>query len=541
VENSAATLDTKPRVYLEPPHKEVEVPGKRVSMRKTREVLRLYFELKLGQRQIARSANVSQSTVHDYLERFRATNLSWPPPAEMSEEQLETALFPVSPGRQPRATGKRPLPDFAHLHRELQQHPHTTRQLLWEEYCAAHPDGVRYSRFCYLYQRWKQQQDVVLRQEHRPGEKLFVDWAGATLPVHDPQTGEIHQASLFVAVLGASNYTYAEATGDQQMASWIGAHVRAMEFFGGCPQLVVPDNAKTGVLKACRYEPDLNPTYQEMAMHYGIGVLPTRPRKPRDKAKVEVGVQIAQRWIVAVLRHRKFFSLADLNQAIRELLGKLNQRPFQKREGSRHSLFVALDQPALQPLPSQRFDLSVWSQATVNIDYHIQFDASFYSVPYSLTRQTVDVRATPTTIEIFHRGQRVASHARASKPHTAVTQSQHRPAAHRAHLDWPPSRMTHWARTVGPHTAQLVEKIMEHYPHPEMGYRSCLGIIRLGQRYPKERVEAAAHRALLTGAVSYKSLDSILRRKLDQQPLSPATPASSLSTHDNIRGAAYFE
>jgi len=276
-----------------------------------------------------------------------------------------------------------------------------------------------------------------------------------------------------------------------------------------------------------------------MAMHYGVGVLPARPRKPRDKAKVEVGVQIAQRWIVAALRHRKFFSLGELNRAIRELLEKLNQRPFQKREGSRRSLFVEVDQPALRPLPAEPFDLSVWSQATVNIDYHIQFDGSFYSVPYQLSRQTVEVRATPTTLEIFHQRQRVASHVRARKPYTAVTNSEHRPASHRAHLDWPPSRMIQWASTVGSNTAAMVQKILDAYPHPEMGYRSCLGIIRLGQRYPAARVEAAAQRALLTGAVSYKSLGSILRHCLDQQPLSPPA-ARSLPAHDNIRGSDYF-
>ena len=515
------------------------MPGKRVSMRKTREVLRLYFELKLGQRQIARSANVSQSTVHDYLERFQAAGLSWPLPAEMAEAELQKALFPADSDPN-QSENPKALPDFAHIQEELQQHKHTTRQLLWEEYRAVHPDGYGYSRFCHHYQRWKRERDLVLRQEHRPGEKLFVDWAGDTIPLYDPETGEVHPASLFVAVLGASNYTYAEANENQQLASWIGAHVRTFEFLGGCPQLVVPDNPRTGVSKACRYEPDLNPTYQEMAMHYGIGVLPARPRKPRDKAKVEVGVQIAERWIIAALRHRKFFSLGELNRAIRELLEKLNQRSFQKREGSRRSLFRELDQPALRPLPAERFDLSEWSQATVNIDYHIQFDDSFYSVPYQLARQIVDVRATPTTVEIFHQGQRVASHVRARKPYTAVTQHEHRPASHRAHLDWPPSRMIQWASTVGPHTAEVVQKILDAYPHPEMGYRSCLGIIRLGQRYPVARVEAAAERALVTGAVSYKSLDSILRRRLDQQPLNPPAVARSLSTHDNIRGAAYF-
>ena len=276
-------------------------------------------------------------------------------------------------------------------------------------------------------------------------------------------------------------------------------------------------------------------------MHYAIGVLPTRPRKPRDKAKVEVGVQIAQRWIVAALRHRKFFSLGEMNRAIGELLDKLNQRPFKKREGPRRSLFEQLDRPALRPLPVERFDLAEWSQATVNIDYHIQFDKSFYSVPYQLTRQTVELRATPTTLEIFHKGKRVASHVRTAKLYAAVTDHEHRPAAHRAHLDWPPSRLVQWAATVGTRTQEVVEKILEAQPHPEMGYRSCLGIIRLGQRYPVARLEAAADRALLTGAVSYRSMDSILRHNLDQQPIHPPSAPRSVPEHDNIRGAAYFE
>ena len=331
MERGVATLDIKIAGTVTP--RGETVPGKRMSMRKTREVLRLYFELKLRQRQIARSANVSQSTVHEYVERFRAAGLSWPLPAEMSESELEEKLFPADSGVS-RPVVKTP-PDFAYIHQQLQGHKHTTLQLLWEEYRAGHADGYGYSRFCHHYQRFKQERDLVLRQCHRPGEKLFVDWAGATMPLYDPATGQARPAQLFVAVLGASNYTYAEATLDQQMGSWIGAHVRALEFFGGCPELVVPDNTRTGVSRACRYEPDLNPTYQEMAMHYAIGVLPTRPRKPRDKAKVEVGVQIAQRWIVAALRHRRFFSLGEMNRAIGELLDKLNQRPFKKREGTR--------------------------------------------------------------------------------------------------------------------------------------------------------------------------------------------------------------
>lgn len=517
------------------------MPRERVSMRKLHEILRLHFELKLSQRQIARSSNVGQSTVNDYLARFTHSGLSWPLPSELSEADLESALFPTVDKGQATTPSNPDLPDWKYIQQELRQHKHTTLQLLWEEYRATQPDGYSYSRFCSLYASWKHQQSVVMRQEHRPGEKLFVDWAGDKIPIYDPQNGVRHEASLFVAVLGASNYTYAEASGNEQLEAWIQAHLRAFEFFQALPQLVVPDNLKTGVSRACRYEPDLNPTYQEMAQHYGVGVLPTRRRKPRDKAKVEVGVLIAERWILAALRHRRFFSLGELNQAIRELLEKLNHHPFKKREGSRCSLFLELDRPAMRALPSERFDLSVWSHATVNIDYHVEVDRGFYSVPYLLAQQKVDVRATPTTIEIFHRGVRVASHARLQTPYAASTHPEHRPKSHQAHLDWPPSRMVQWAQTVGPYTAKVVEHILASHRHPEMGYRSCLGIVRLGQQYPLDRVEAAAQRMLLGNAVTYKSMDSILRRGLDQHALSSNTlPNQPTATHDNIRGAAYF-
>jgi len=509
-------------------------------MRKLREVLRLHFDLKLGQRQIGRSANVGQSTVHDYLTRFATAGLSWPLPAEMTEEGLQAALFPPEEKAE-RRDPERAFPDYAHLHEELKRHKHVTLQLLWEEYRATQPNGYRYSRFCHYYQQWKQRQDVVMRQTHRAGEKLFVDWAGSKLPLIDPKTGEVWEAPLFVAVLGASNYTYAEALPDEAMTSWLGAHVRSFQFLQGVPTLLVPDNARTGVSKAHRYEPDLNPTYQEMASHYGVGVVPARPYKPRDKAKVEVGVQIAQRWILAALRHRQFFSLREANLAIAELLEKLNQRPFRKREGCRQSLFEEVDRLALRPLPDRPFEIAQWLQATVHIDYHIQFDRSFYSVPYQLVGQKVEVRATPATLEIFHQSQRVASHLRTHKAYTAVTDPEHLAKAHRAHSEWPPSRLIQWAHTVGAHTAQVVERILKRYPHPEMGYRSCLGILRLSKKYTETRVEAASARGLATGAVSYKSLESILRTGLDRQPLPSDSPNRDTVAHPNLRGAEYFQ
>lgn len=508
-------------------------------MRKTKEVLRLRFELGLGQREIARACSISQGAVHNYLKKAAAAGIHWPLPEGWDEKRIEETLFGHAlPTERP---GERALPDFPSLHEQFQRHPHLTLQLAWEEYRQANPEGYRYSRFCELYGRWRRKQDVVLRQEHQPGEKGFVDWAGATIPVHDPVSGEIWPASLFVMVLGASSYTYAEATRDQQLTAWLRAHMHAFEYFGGVPRLLVPDNPRTGVSRACRYDPDLNPTYQEMAMHYGVGVVPARPYRPRDKAKVEVGVQVVERWIIAALRHQKFFRLEEVNRAIRELLERLNQRPFRKREGSRASVFASIERSALRSLPSERFDMSQWSRARVNIDYHIAFDANFYSVPYTLVQELVEVRATPSTVEIFHKGQRVSSHLRSRGRGRVCTEKEHRPKSHQAHLEWTPSRMVHWAEQIGPNTAQLFARILAEKPHPEMGYRSCLGIIRLAEQYSAARMEAAADRALLTGACRYQSVKSILKNSLDQQPLTASPSLATPPAHDNIRGAEYFE
>jgi len=508
-------------------------------MKKIKEVLRLR-SLGLHQHQIARSCSIGQSTVHHYLKRAAAAGINWPLAAEIDEVELERRLFPL-----PLAPAERanlPPLDFVGLHRELTTHKHVTLQLLWEEYHQAHPEGYRYSWFCQLYRDWLGQQDIVLRQQHRAGEKLFVDHAGDTIALTHPQTGEVLPAYLFVAVLGASNYIYAEATLNRDLPNWIGSHVRAFEFFGACPEIVVPDNWKTGVSRACRYEPDLNQTYAEMARHYGVAIIPARPAKPRDKAKVEQGVLLAERWIIAALRHRTFFDLGSLNQAIVELRDRLNHRPFKKREGCRWDLFCQLDRPALRPLPAQPYCFGDWKTLRVNIDYHVELERHYYSVPYQLIGQQVDARWTAATVEIFHRGLRVASHARSTVPYQATTQDGHRPKSHRAHLEWTPSRMIEWAATTGPATAKLVETILASKPHPEAGYRSCLGVIRLGKTYSLQRLEAAARRALHLRACSYPSIKSILACGLDRQPLpQEAAPSAPPIQHPNIRGAGYFD
>ena len=439
-------------------------------------------------------------------------------------------MFATRRGR-PAGRENRPAPDFVVLHSQLQKHKHLTLQLLWEEYRAQEPEGYGYSRFCELYGDWKNTQDVVLRQEHRAGEKLFVDWAGAKIPIYHREAGEIDSASLFVAVMGASSYTFVYATRNQDLHSWIDCHVRAFEFFEGVPKLVIPDNPRTGVDRACRYEPDLNRSYHEMAQHYAVAIMPARPYKPRDKAKAEVGVQIVERWIVAALRHRRFYSLAEINNAIAELLERLNQRRFRKREGTRASLFAELDRPALQPLPSERYELAEWKSVRANIDYHVEIDRHYYSVPYQLVGRALEARFTAATVEIFHRSVRVASHPRSSAAYRHTTNPEHRPKSHQAHLEWSPSRLIHWAESVGPATAEIINSILETKPHPEMGYRSCLGILRLAKTYSNERLEAASQRALQLRAFSYQSLRSILKNSLDRQlSLEPESDRSGPAT-----------
>jgi transposase len=382
---------------------------------------------------------------------------------------------------------------------------------------------------------------LVLRQDHRAGEKLFVDYAGATIPIYDPASGAVNPAAVFVAVLGASSYTFAEATSGQDLRNWTGSHMRAFEFFGGVTEVVVPDNLKSAVTHPSYYEPDLNPTYRDLGEHYGVAIIPARPYRARDKAKVEVGVQVVQRWILAALRKRKFFSLDEVNQAIAELLVRLNQRPFRKREGNRAALFAQLDQPALKPLPASRYQFGEWKTARVNIDYHIEVERHYYSVPYALVHLEVDLHLTAETVEILHRGVRVASHVRSYVPAKPTTLTEHMPKSHQKYVGRTPSRLIEDAQQIGPVTGQLVEAILAAKRHPEQGYRSCLGILRLAKVYPAERMEAAARRALRARAYNAQSMDSILKNQLDRVPLPGDPPVPPGVDHDNIRGADYFD
>ena len=505
-------------------------------MRKIKEVLRLKWAKGLSNRRIATACGIGRPTVSEYLRRATEAGLTWPLPANLDDAHLERLLFPPPPALPADARG---IPDWAAIRQEL-KHKSVTLFLLWQEYRQANPDGYQYSWFCEHYRAWRGKLDMVMRQDHRAGEKLFVDYAGQTVPIIDRLTGEIREAQIFVAVLGASNYTYAEATWSQGLPDWIGSHVRTFRFLGGVPELVVPDNLRSGVSKAHRYEPDTNPTYQDMASHYGVAVLPARVRKPRDKAKVESGVLVVERWILAALRHRQFFSLAELNAVIRDLLEKLNARPFRKLPGSRREHFEQLDRPALQPLPAEPYVYAEWKKARVHIDYHVAIEGHYYSVPHALIKREVDVRITRNTIECFHRGNRVASHVRSHHKGRHTTDPSHMPESHRQAGEWSPERLMRWAARTGPATEKLIQTVLGSRKHPQQAYRSCLGILRLGKAYGDERLEAACRRALTLGSCRYKSIESILKHRLDEQPLEEQQELALPGTHDNIRGPAYY-
>ena len=424
------------------------------------------------------------------------------------------------------------------MHRQLGRSG-VTLELLWQEYRERHPDGYQYSAFCLHYRAFAQRLPVTLRQSHAPGERLFVDYGGQTVPVIDAITGEEHRAQIFVAVLGASNYTFVEATWSQGLADWLGSHARCLEFLGGVPELLVPDNLKSAVKSPSRYEPDLNPSYAELAAHYGVTVLPARVRKPRDKAKVEAGVLLAQRWILARLRRQRFFGLDELNRAIRPLLAELNRRPFKRLPGSRQSAFETVDRPALKPLPPTRYEFAEWKRATVGIDYHVELERHYYSVPYRYARQPVDVRFTAATVEIFHHGERLASHPRSRLPGRHTTAAAHLAPAHQAVAGWNAPRFLDWAARIGPHTQTAIERVLQARSHPQQGYRTALGILRLAKAYGNGRLEAACQRAARLRAISYRSLASILKHGLDRQTATPAQASLPLH-HANVRGPAYY-
>ncbi len=503
-------------------------------MRKIEEVLRLHFAHNRSNREIAVAVNIGRATVSDYLRRARLASLSWPLPEGMTESGLEARLFPPASA----AKARRTEPDWAAIHREAGRKG-MTLDLLWHEYRAQQPDGYQYSAFCNHYRRYAKALPVTLRQSHAPGERLFVDYSGQTVGITDPATGEIRQAQIFVAVLGASSYTYVEATWTQNLADWTGSHVRCFEWMGGVPALLVPDNLKSGVVTPNFYDPVLNPSYHDLARHYGAAILPARVRKPRDKAKVEAGVLLAQRWILARLRHQRFFSLDELNRAIRPLLIDLNQRPFKKLPGSRLSVFTEVDQAALKPLPVTRYEFAEWKVVTAGIDYHVELTGHYYSVPHGYARQKLDVRYTATTIEIFKKGERIASHPRSMSKGRHSTIDAHLAPAHQKVAGWNSQRFLDWAGKIGPHTRAAVDHLLRSRAHPQQGYRAALGLLRLAKTYGHARLEAACDRAFRIRAVTWRSIDSILKNGLERQNKTSAQATLPLS-HANVRGAEYY-
>jgi transposase len=513
----------------------------RLSMRKTREILRQKWKLLKTHRDAARSLGISPGAVGSTMSRVAAAGLTWEEVEKLTDEELEVRLY----GDKSAEAESRPEPNLAWMHQERKK-PGVTLELLHVEYLEANPNGFGYTAFCERYREWLKNHRLTMRQTHRAGEKVFVDYSGKKLHLVDPGSGERVEVELFVAVLGASNYTYAEATPTQRGPDFIGSNERALRFFGGAPGALVPDQLKSAVTKACWYEPLVRRTYDEMAQHYGTAVVPARPYHPRDKAKVEGGVLIAQRWILARLRNETFFSLAALNDRIHELLEILNHRTMRVYGKSRRELFELLDRPALKALPAESFEYATWKTVRVNIDYHVDVDHHFYSVPYALRVDCPDLEArlTATTVELFRSGGRVTSHVRSYERGRHTTKPEHMPKAHLKHLEWTPSRMVHWAGSIGPNTQALVEAILADRPHPEMGYRSCLGILRLSkaEQYGPERLEPACARALRSGARSFHHVASILKHGLDRVPLRETTAETpgEPTIHENIRGQGYY-
>lgn len=510
---------------------------KGLSMLKIKEMLRLKNECGLSARQVAKSCSASRGSVSNYLKLAEANKLGWEEAKLMSDEEIKVRLLGA---KQTGIISDKAVPDWAYIHQEIKK-PHVTLTLLWQEYREEHPAGYQYSRFSELYGQWRKKLRITMRQTHKAGEKMFVDYCDG-LFLTDPISGEKTLTQLFVGVWGASNYTYAEASFGQDKQSWLMAHVRALEYSQAVPKIVVPDNLKTGINRACKYEPEINRSYQELAEHYGFAVIPARPYRPKDKAKVEAGVLVVQRWILACLRNRIFYSLAELNEAIGKLLEKLNSRGMQKLGLSRREQFEQLDKPAALSLPGKRYEYAEWKKARANIDYHIEVGKNYYSVPYQLRSEMVDVRISSFTIEIFYNNIRQASHLRSYKKRQFATLLEHMPEAHRKYLEWSPSRIIDWAEKTGPSVKMVIENILSSRKYPEQAYRSCLGILRLNKTYSAQRLENACKRAAHYRAFSYNSIKTILAKGLDRQADLSCPSAENVSlSHENIRGQHYYD
>jgi transposase len=506
-------------------------------MRKIKEVLRLKYELGKSQREIKHICGIGKTTVQEYINRATAAGLIWPLPPEMTEEELEKRLFPVETVRQE----TKPPIGFGYLYEELKR-PNVTLALLWAEYKQNHPDGYQKSRFYQLYHKYAKTMNYSMRQEHKAGEKLFVDFGSVEEPkVLDTSTGEYQKVHFFAAVWGASQFAYAEASLSQDVPSWIKLNTNALKYFNCAPKAIVPDNLKSAVTKACRYEPIINNTFIEFSEHYGLTILPARPYKPKDKALVENGVKLIKRWILARLRNRLFHSVTELNAAIHELLELFNTKVMKRYGKSRKELFEALDKPAAISLPDVHYEYSEWKKVRVGVNYHVSFEKHDYSVPHTLIHEELDLKASSSLIEVYFKGERVCSHVRSRKANACTTIKEHMPLPHQKYLEWPPERIMSWAGKYGPAVKELVEKVLASTRFPEQSYKRCLGIIRLANHYPSERVNAACGIALKINSLSYRSVVDILKNNMDKKAdfIEQKTSRAPI-IHSNIRGKQYF-
>ncbi len=506
-------------------------------MRKLRDVLRFRLSAGLSMRQIRDSLRISLGVIQKIISQAEAIGLDWSTIEQMDDRQLAQAIYPQSDVR---TSGTLQLPDWHDVHRSLKAKG-VTKQLLWEEYSQQYPNrSYSYPQYCHLYKAWLKKQTRSMRQVHQAGDKLFVDYAGQTVPVVQGDTGEVRFAQVFVAVLGASNYTYAEATWTQQLPDWLGSHVRALNHLGGVPRLIVPDNLKSGVTQPCRYDPELNPSYQQFAAHYGVAILPARPRKPQDKSKVEVGVQVIERWILARLRHHTFFSLAELNHCISALLADVNNRPFKQFRGTRQQWFESLDKPALQPLPKHPYEYTAIKTVKVNIDYHVQYEQHFYSVPHQLVGEKLQLHAKDKLIELFFQNKRVASHVRQHR-YGMSTRAEHMPVRHEKHHQWSAGRLMNWAKDLGDEVLLWVKTILAQKQHEQQAYRICLGLLNLSKSYPAQRLNSACALANRHQLYRLKQIKSILQSNQDQLPSDSHEQLTLLpQSHENIRGPESF-
>lgn len=505
----------------------------RLSMNKISELLRQRFALKRSYRDISRSLNMSISTVSDYLARTRVAGVTWPLAEGLSEEELYQRLFlPVEP------ISERPLPDWEYVQKEVRKKG-MTLLLLWREYRDQHESGVGYAQFCGLYRRHSKGKDPVMRQIHKAGEKTFVDYSGMKMEWIDPKHGDIFEAEIFVGCLGASQFIFAEATKSQQLPDWINSHCRMFEYFGGVSELLVPDNLKSGITKAHRYDPDVNTNYQHFSEHYGVAIVPARANEPKDKAKVESAVGIVERQILAPLRYRTFLSLGEINAAIHERLTILNNQPFQKMKTSRRELFETIDKPALKPLPASRYQYAQWKKAKVHVDYHVSIEDHCYSVPYKYIGKTIDIRLAFNMVECFYQNERIATHERNYKKYGFSTVREHMPKAHQEYANYSIEMVKESLKRIGPNAIAFAEHMMNSRPFKEQAYRGCFGLTRLGGRYGDDRLEKACAKAIAAGATRYQHVESILKNNLEEVPISSSEHVE-LPIHDNIRGANYY-